>query len=144
MVLLFTFTLGDIKHHSFYCHVNGMSFLRQRKTKDWKQRLACNRYGTLIKEAWLLCNRGENLTWLPSNLRSSSSVKSRTGLLEDLYINLTSWAIAVENTASSSKLLAVAMIRWLFARVWRGIYFRFRGPAPKFKLRLRLSECLKP
>lgn len=64
LCFLFTFTLGDIKHHSFYCHINGMSFLRQivgGKTKISKHRLAYNRYRILIEEAYELDNLRENV-----------------------------------------------------------------------------------
>lgn len=31
---LFTFTPGHIKHHSFHCHINGLSLLRQKKRRN--------------------------------------------------------------------------------------------------------------
>lgn len=72
----------------------------------------------------LLDNPGKKMfTSFPSYRCSSSSVKSRTGLLDDLYMSLTSWAIVIEKTMIRTK-LAVAMLRWMFARAC-GIYFLF-------------------
>lgn len=113
-----TFSFGDIEHHPLHCHVDGLSFLQQGG-KDTTG-ITCMHGCTNTHPARGLHTK---FTSLPSYLFSSSSVNNRTGLVVDLYFNLTSLAKVAVRTTNRTQILAVAMAGPMFGRQWCGECF---------------------